>query len=74
VTVEPGGTVAIHNHKDRPAVAHLIQGTLTEKREGGFVREHHTGDTWTETKEVTHWAENHGDDKAVLVVADIFKP
>src|SRR5690242_7124794 len=33
VTVEPGGVVGVHSHKGRPAVAHVLQGTLTEHRE-----------------------------------------
>src|SRR5215210_2000837 len=35
VTVEPGGVVGVHSHKGRPAVAYVVQGTLTEHREGG---------------------------------------
>lgn len=34
VTVEPGGVVAVHSHKGRPGVAYIVQGTLTETREG----------------------------------------
>ena len=35
VTTDPGGVNAIHSHKDRPAVVHVLQGTFTEHREGG---------------------------------------
>ena len=74
VTAEPGGVFGIHTHKDRPAVAFVMQGTLTEYREGGYVKEHREGATLTEGKDTTHWAENKGTTPLVLITADIFKP
>lgn len=74
VTVEPGGVVGIHTHDGRPAVAYVVQGTLTEHREGGGVYQRHEGESWTEGKGVTHWAENTGDKPAVVVAVDVFKP
>ena len=74
VTVEPGGVVGIHTHDGRPAVAYVVQGTLTEHREGGGVYERHSGESWTEGKGVTHWAENTGDQPVVIVAVDVFKP
>ena len=73
VTVEPGGVIGLHSHKDRPAVVRVLQGTLTELREGGSAKEHKEGDSWSEGKETTHWAENKGTKPAVLIVGDIFK-
>lgn len=74
LTIEPGGVIAIHPHKDRPSVVHLLHGTWTEKREGGYVKEYHEGDSWAEGKTTTHWAENHGTVPAVAIVVDVFKP
>jgi quercetin dioxygenase-like cupin family protein len=74
LTVEPGGVVAVHSHKDRPAVAHLLQGTLTVHRERGSWTEYKEGNSWFEGKETTHWTENRGTTPAVLMVGDIFKP
>jgi len=74
VTFEPGGVIGIHTHDGRPAVAYVLQGTLTEHREGGGTYERHEGDSWTEGKGVTHWAENNGDKAAVVVAVDVFKP
>jgi quercetin dioxygenase-like cupin family protein len=71
--IEPGGATALHSHKDRPAVAYVVQGTLTEHREGKM-KEHPKGDAWSEGKETTHWAENKGKTPVVLVVGDILKP
>ena len=73
ITLEPGGVLAVHSHKDRPSVVRVLQGTWTEIREGGEVREHKEGDSWAEGKATTHWAENRGTVPAVIVVADVFK-
>jgi quercetin dioxygenase-like cupin family protein len=74
VTIEPGGVVGVHAHKGRPAVAYVVQGTLTEHREGGGDHVRHQGESWTEGKEVVHWAENKGTETAVIVAVDVFKP
>ena len=74
VTIDPGGVVGIHTHKGRPGIAYVLQGTLTEHREGGGVHEHREGDSWTEGKDTTHWAENVGDKPTVVVAVDVFKP
>ena len=74
ITIEPGGVVALHSHNGRPAVAYTLQGTLTEHLENGGVHERLQGESWTEGRNITHWAENKGD-KAVMVIAvDVFKP
>jgi quercetin dioxygenase-like cupin family protein len=72
--LEPGGVIGIHSHKDRPAVAYLLDGTLTEHRDGGATKDHSKGETLSAGKDVTHWEENKGKTPAVLVAADIFKP
>jgi quercetin dioxygenase-like cupin family protein len=74
VTLEPGGVVGLHSHKGRPAVAYVVQGTLTEHREGGGDHERRQGESWTEGKDVVHWAENKGSQAAVVVAVDVFKP
>jgi quercetin dioxygenase-like cupin family protein len=74
ITVEPGGVGAIHSHKDRPAFAYILEGTLTEFREGGYMKEYKPGGVITESRDVTHWAENKGSAKVVLVGVDVFKP
>ena len=74
VTIEPGGFVANHSHKGRPTVAHLVSGVLTERREGDWVKVHQPGESWTEGKDVTHWAENKGTVPTVVIAVDVFKP
>jgi quercetin dioxygenase-like cupin family protein len=73
ITVDPGGVIALHSHKDRPAVARVLQGTLTEHREGGGGKEYTEGQSWSEGKETTHWAENKGTKPTVVLVGDIVK-
>lgn len=74
VTLDPGGVVAVHTHKGRPGVAYVLQGTLSEHREGGSTKERHQGESWTEGKDTTHWAENRGAEPVVVVAVDVFKP
>jgi quercetin dioxygenase-like cupin family protein len=74
ITIEPGGIAAVHNHKGRPALAYVVQGTLTEHREGSAARDHSTGDTIVEDKDTVHWAENRGSEPAVVIAVDVFKP
>jgi quercetin dioxygenase-like cupin family protein len=73
LTIEPGGVLGIHSHDDRPDVSYLVQGSLTEMRAGGFVKQR-AGDTLHSAgKGVTHWVENRGNTAAVLIVADVIK-
>src|SRR5882672_11137876 len=74
VTIEPGGVVAVHSHKGRPAVAYVVQGTVTESRVDAGSRQWNQGESWTEDKDTTHWAENKGDKTVVIVAVDVFKP
>jgi quercetin dioxygenase-like cupin family protein len=73
IVFEPGGVAGIHSHKERPAFAYILEGTLTELREGGYAREYKPGEVITESRDVTHWAENRGTSKVVLVGVDIIK-
>ena len=54
VTIEPGGVIGpIHDHKDRPGIVYILQGKITDHRNGGAMdygpgsglargQEHHT--------------------------------
>jgi quercetin dioxygenase-like cupin family protein len=74
VMLEPGGVVGVHTHNGRPGVAYVVQGTLTEHREDGATHQRHEGESWTEGKDTTHWAENKGDKAVVIIAVDVFKP
>jgi quercetin dioxygenase-like cupin family protein len=39
VTIEPGGVFGpIHDHKDRPGTVYILQGTITDHRNGRSLR------------------------------------
>ena len=70
LTIEPGGVVAQHEHQQRPGVAYILSGTITEHR-NGEVRVCHAGDLAYESSGVTHWWTNPSKDEVVAVVVDI---
>jgi len=71
-TIEPGGHIGLHSHKDRPAVVYFLQGTDTVISTDGASKTFHAGDTSSATKETTHWHRNDGKDNVVLIAVDIF--
>ena len=73
VVFEPGGVIGMHSHKERPAFSYIMEGTLTVGREGGDVREYTPGEVITESRDVTHWGENRGTSKVVIVSVDVIK-
>src|SRR5262245_58004277 len=74
ITFEPGGVAGIHSHKQRPAFAYILQGTLTELRPGGYEKIVGPGGIITEARDVRHWAENRSGAKVMLVGVDLLKP
>jgi quercetin dioxygenase-like cupin family protein len=73
VTLEPGGVLAVHEHKDRPATDYVAQGAIVDHR-GSEAKEYRAGMGLFEDKDTVHWVENKGTIPAVIVSADIFKP
>ena len=72
--VEPGGIVPWHNHAERPAIAYLLEGKLTEYASNCAVPVEHTaGDVIVETPNLSHWWKNFGDKRAVVISADLLK-
>lgn len=72
VTVEPGGVIATHSHKDRPCIEYVVQGHITEYRNGQAI-EHGPGDAILADRSVTHGWENKGDTPVILLPVDVFK-
>ena len=72
LTIEPGGYIGLHSHKDRPAVVYFLQGTDTVTRDDGTSETFHPGDTTGETGATVHWHRNDGKDAVILITADIF--
>jgi len=71
-TIEPGGYFDLHSHKDRPGTVYVLEGKITETR-NGVVKEYGAGETWFENKETNHRVENKGTTPATIIAPDIFK-
>jgi quercetin dioxygenase-like cupin family protein len=71
VTIEPGGVFGpIHDHRDRPGIVYVLQGTITDHRDG-VAHDYGPGLGWPEDKSTTHWLENRGTTPAVEISVDI---
>ena len=58
VTIEPGGVLGpIHGHQDRPGIVYVLQGTITDHRDG-VATDYGPGVGWPEDRNTTHWLEN----------------
>jgi quercetin dioxygenase-like cupin family protein len=74
VTIEPGGVFGpIHDHKDRPGLVYILQGAITDHRDGAAT-EYGPGVGWPEDRNTTHWLENRGAMQAVEISVDIVRP
>jgi len=72
--IEPGGIVPWHSHAERPAIIYIIDGTVEEYASNCAVPiVHKAGDVTAETKDISHWWKNTGDDTVVLISADLPK-
>jgi len=73
VTFEPGGIFGpIHDHKDRPGMVYVLQGTITDHR-NGVATDYGPGVGWPEDRNTTHWLENRGTVPAVEISVDIVR-
>ena len=71
VTIEPGGVFGpMHDHDDRPGIVYILQGTITDHR-NGVATEYGPGVGWPEDRNTTHWLENSGPTPAVEISVDI---
>ena len=73
ITLQPGGVIGLHTHKDRPAVSYFLQGEVTYHQEGKADVQVGPGQGFAEGKATTHWAENRGTVAAVWIAVDIPK-
>lgn len=73
VTIEPGGRFAYHDHKDRPAMVYLLQGTSIEYFGDGSTKPFREGEGYAEGKNSSHWGENKDQKPLKLLVVDIVK-
>jgi len=74
LTIEPGGHIKVHNHKNRPAAFYVIQGATTVTYGDGTVKRFPVGSTGYADKNTTHWHQNNEKEPVVFLAADIFQP
>jgi quercetin dioxygenase-like cupin family protein len=72
ITLEPGGFFDTHSHKDRPGTVYVLEGKITETR-NGVTKEYGPGEAWFENKETNHRVENKGTTPATFLAVDILK-
>ena len=73
VTIEPGGVLGpIHDHRGRPGTVYVLQGTITDHR-NGVATDYGPGVGWPEDRDTTHWLENRGTIQAVEISVDIVR-
>ena len=74
LTIEPGGVVPWHSHSERPAIIYIVEGQIEEYASNCAVPiVHEAGEVVAETKDVSHWWKNTGDQTVVLLSADLPK-
>ena len=73
IVIEPGGFLDFHSHKDRPGTVYVLDGKITETR-NGVAKVYGPGEVWFENKETNHRVENKETGPATFVAVDIFKP
>lgn len=73
VTIEPGGVFGpVHDHKGRPGAVFILQGTITDHRDG-VATDYGPGLGWPEDRNTVHWLENRGMVKAVEVSVGVIR-
>jgi quercetin dioxygenase-like cupin family protein len=73
VTIVPGGVYGpVHDHRDRPGIVYVLQGTITDHR-AGIATDYGPGVGWPEDRSTTHWLENRGTVPAVEISVDIVR-
>jgi len=71
--IEPGGMIGpIHDHKDRPGIVYILQGTITDHRDG-VDTDYGPGVGWPEDRHTNHWIENRGTIPALEISVDIVR-
>ena len=73
VSIAPGGVFGpVHDHRDRPGLVYILQGTITDHRDG-VATDYGPGVGWPEDRHTVHWLENRGTVPAVEISIDIVR-
>jgi quercetin dioxygenase-like cupin family protein len=72
-TFEPGAVFGpLHDHKDRPGIVYILEGTITDHRDG-VATDYGPGVGWPEDRNTLHWLENKGSVPAIEISVDIVR-
>ena len=72
ITIAPGGSIGLHLHDQRPGVAYILEGQMTERRGPGFLPQViGSGEAAFEGSGISHWWRNEGSTPARALVVDI---
>jgi uncharacterized cupin superfamily protein len=70
---EPGAVFGpLHDHVDRPGLVHVLEGTITDHRDG-VATDDGPGLGWPEDRHTRHWLENRGEAPALEVSVDVVR-
>ena len=73
VTFAPGASIPMHSHKDRPEVALVMEGTLTNTVKGQSPTQLAAGTAGLNGPEVEHLPANKTDKPVVVLSVDLIK-
>ncbi len=72
IHLDPGAVVAVHEHQQRPGIAYVLEGEVTERRnDHDEPIVHGVGSFAVEHSGVVHWWSNATDKPARALVVDI---
>jgi quercetin dioxygenase-like cupin family protein len=71
VSFAPGAGMALHAHKGKPEVAHVVSGVLSEQRNGGPIVQDEPGSTVVNDGTLSHTIVNMGTVPVQLIAASI---
>jgi quercetin dioxygenase-like cupin family protein len=73
ISLDPGAVVAVHEHRQRPGFAYILEGEVVERRNDGdgapVTRK--PGDVAVERTGVVHWWKNETDKPAKALIVDV---
>jgi quercetin dioxygenase-like cupin family protein len=73
VTLAPGASIPMHSHKDRPEVAFVLEGTVTNTLKGQSPTQFAAGTAAFSGPEVEHLPANETSTPVVVLTVDLIK-
>ena len=73
LTLEPGGVVELHGHKDHPTVLHVIKGTLTSHPQGKPETVLRAGVGLADGDGSNFWVQNTGSEPAEFIWLPVYE-